>query len=240
MYIYLDDSGNIDGEKGNLYLWLGFSIKSGSKRLEEKLNEVFSDFTYDEKDGELKGSKATFEQKKEVFERLASWDNLRISYLVVDKSIVTEAQSKFVKDTDSRKKEQSENYFLSKVVSRLAVPYEDATDKKVVLYIDGKAGRGKESEVRLHEYLTLRINFPKWNKDQFAWNNFGVNYVQEKNNRLVQTADFLANFVLEHYKLMYYKEKKNKLEICRSFELYSIIEDKIYHKIYGFPNISLV
>lgn len=239
MYIYLDDSGNIDGEKGNLYLWLGFSIKSGSTRLEEKLNEVFSDFTYDEKDGELKGSKATFEQKKEVFERLASWDDLRISYLVVDKSIVTEAQSKFVKDTYSRTKEQSENYFLSKVVSRLAIPYEDSSDKRVVLYIDGKPGRGKESEIRLHEYLTLRINFPKWNKE-FAWNNFKVNYVQEKNNRLIQTADFLANFVLEHYKLMYYKKNKNNRELSKSLELYSIIEDNIYHKIYGFPNISLV
>ncbi|MBX9968906.1 DUF3800 domain-containing protein [Priestia aryabhattai] len=239
MYIYLDDSGNIDNEKGNLYVWAGFSIPAGYLKLKAELDAIFQNYTYSEKDGELKGKNADPEQKKRVFECLTSWEDLRISYLVTDKSVVTPTQSKFVTGALSRSKEQSENYFLSKVITRLSEPYPGRDDKRVVINIDGKPARNDESKIRLHEYLSLRVNYPKWNRD-YAWNNFVINYSDEKNHGLYQAADFLANFFLEYYKYVYYRKTKNRIQSAINLELYNMLLPKVSHRIYGLPNTSLL
>src|SRR5690625_2819686 len=239
MYIYLDDSGNIDSHQGNLYVWAGFSIKSGYKNLRERLDSIIKDFEYDSRYSEAKGSRATYNQRKKVFECLTNWDQLRICYIVVDKKIVTENQSKFVKDAKSRNKEQSENYFLSKVITRLSEPYPDSNDKRIIVNIDGSPMRPKESSIRLHEYLTLRINFPKWNH-HFSWNNFIVKYKNEKNNGLLQAADFIASFIQTYYTYIYYKDTKNMIESAKMVDLYNTLRPIIHHKIYGSPKTSLI
>lgn len=239
MHIYLDDSGNIDSNNGNLYVWAGFSIKGAPNHLKDRLDNIMKSFGDNSKEGELKGKNATFEQKSKVFQCLADWDDLRICYLVVDKTMATKAHSEFVKESPSRKKEQSENYFLSKIISRIAEPYTEQKRKTVVVNIDGDPARPHESELRLHEYLTLRYNFPKWNND-FYWHNFVVNYNSEKKHGLMQAADFLANFFLEYYKYMYYQKSTNKGASIAYVELYNILRPKIHHRIYGLPNLSIL
>ncbi|KKE78138.1 hypothetical protein DTX80_17570 [Bacilli bacterium] len=44
MYIYLDDSGVINSSGGKFYVWAGFSIKSGYKRLATKLIQLLINF----------------------------------------------------------------------------------------------------------------------------------------------------------------------------------------------------
>lgn len=238
MYIYLDDSGNIDGAGGPLYVWGGFSIAKGNKLLQRELNGILKEFPYEQKDGELKGKAATHLQKKAVFEKLLEWESLRICYVVVDKKLVTENQRSFTEAT-ARKKEQSENYFLSKVINRIVEePYPEG-ENRAIIAIDGSPARGEESKTRLHEYLSLRVNFPKWN-NRFNWNHFQVNYNNQKNDGLMQAADFLANFILEYYKLMYYKDKRNQVELKNYLELYHLIQPKIYHRVLGMPKISLL
>jgi hypothetical protein len=237
MHIYLDDSGNIDSAEGKLYVWAGFSVKSGYKKLEKELDEILSPFSSG--DNEIKGKNASFNQQFDLFQCLIQWNTLRICYIIVDKGVVTENQKSFVRNATSRSKEQSENYFLSKVISRLAIPYEEGTEKRVLCNIDGSPMRQDESVTRLHEYLSLRINFPKWN-NEYNWNNFIIKYNSKKNDRLMQAADFLASFFLEYYKLMHYSNKKNFVEVNKKVQLYGILQPKIIHKIYGLPNLSLI
>ncbi|MBM0067931.1 DUF3800 domain-containing protein [Alkalicoccobacillus gibsonii] len=236
MYIYLDDSGNIDSENGPLYVWAGFSIERGFKRLQDNLDEIFKNFPY--KNGELKGKDATPLQKKAVFEKLMEWESLRICYIVVDKQLVTENQRSFTEAT-ARNKEQSENYFLSKVINRIIEEPYSQRGRRAIISIDGSPARGNESKTRLHEYLSLRVNFPKWN-NRFNWNNFDIKYNTQKNDRLMQTADFLANFILEYYKFMYYKDQRHPNDVRNNLELYHLIQPKIYHRVLGMPKTSLI
>lgn len=99
--------------------------------------------------------------------------------------------------------------------------------------------RPKESSIKLHEYLTLRINFPKWNH-HFSWNNFIVKYKNEKNNGLLQAADFIASFIQTYYTYIYYKDTKNMIESAKMVDLYNTLRPIIHHKIYGFPKTSLI
>ncbi|MDQ0202186.1 DUF3800 domain-containing protein [Neobacillus ginsengisoli] len=239
MYVYIDDSGNIDSATGSLYVWAGFSIHKGQTALKSNLEKVIQNFTYDTKIGELKGKDASFEQKQRLFETLVDWHELRICYLVADKKIVTEAQSKFITGASSRSKEQSENYFLSKVVTRLSEPFPEQDKNRIILNIDGEPIRKHESHIRLHEYLSLRVNYPKWKKDTYV-NHLVINYNSELNNSLIQTADFLANFFLEYYKYLYYQPKKSPTASAKYTEIYNILLPKIHHRIVGLPNFSLL
>lgn len=167
--IYLDDSGNLDSG-GPLYVWAGFSIQSGETKLLTKLNQIFSTFDITEGHKEKKGFCATYPERKAVFECLLQFPSVRISYAVVDKSLLTRNQTTFERDNPSRNKEQSENFFLTKVLQRLAVPYNNQQKKSVIVNIDGVPHR-KDADKRLHEYLTLKVNFPNWNH-HFSWSDF--------------------------------------------------------------------
>ena len=250
MHIFLDDSGEITDKTKPFYVWAGFSLDKNPKYLKQRLDNIFESLPKG-KSGELKGFEATFEQRKKVFQCLADWDDLRICYLVADRETVTENQSTFNNQTKSRLKAQSENYFLSKVVSRLADPYNNGS-KNMKIYIDGQAPERlidvndkskKESKeiaaIRLHEYLTLRVNYPKWN-NQFYWTDFKVDYIPEKNHGLVQAADFVANFINSYYTYLHGDGRKHPQESSNKFELYNILQPKIHHKIYGFSNVSLL
>lgn len=157
----------------------------------------------------------------------------------MDKNTASSNQSSFVKGALSRNKEQSENYFLSKVIARLSEPYENATDNKIIVNIDGSPMRQKESKIRLHEYLSLRINFPKWN-NHYHWNNFEIKYNSQNNNRLMQAADFIASFIQEYYNYTYYKPNKNRIHSSNMMDLYGMLQPAIHHKIYSLPNVSLL
>lgn len=253
LHIFLDDSGEITDTNKPFYVWAGFSLDKNPKHLKKNLDDLFSSLPTG-KSGELKGFEATFEQRKKVFQCLADWEGLRICYLVVDRETITANQSTFNNQTKSLLKAQSENYFLSKVVSRLAEPYSDK-NKSMRVYIDGqtperlvdvhnkKVKETKEmAEIRLHEYLTLRINYPKWNT-QFYWTDFKVEYIPDKNHGLMQAADFVANFMNSYY--TYFEgnnsiKKRQLQESSNKLELYDILRPKIYHKIYGLSNVSLL
>lgn len=241
MYIYLDDSGNIEGE-GKIYVWAGFSVKSGYKVLEQKLDEIFVKFPNSKGYSEKKAIDATEVQFEEVFKCLASFDSLRISYLVVDKSLVHKNHKNY--NADSRNKEQGENYYLSKVIKRLAVPYpatessNSSINKIAIITIDGSPRRSDSVE-RLHEYLSLRVNFPVWNT-MYSWNNFKITYDSGTNRRLIQAADFVANFILEYYKCTQFSSKYDHRNVAKYSYLYSIIKPKIVHKLYRFNDVTII
>lgn len=103
MYIYLDDSGVINGKRGNFYVWAGFSIKSGYKKLAELLDPILADIKSEQsprntKIKEAKGNIATHEQRKKVFEIIANWDDLRICYIAVDKTLLNDSHRVFNRD----------------------------------------------------------------------------------------------------------------------------------------------
>ncbi|CAM4280182.1 hypothetical protein FHS16_002204 [Paenibacillus endophyticus] len=237
MYIYLDDSGNIDSTDGKLYVWAGFSIQSGYKKLGESLDEVFSKFPNSKDYPEKKALDATAEEMDEVFNCLMTFGSLRICYVVIDKTMVTSNQKTF-SQAKSKSKEQSENYFLSKVIKRLAYPYVDSTSNTAIVTIDGSPQRSDESALRLHEYLSLRINLPEWNTN-YSWNNFKISYDSSPNHRLLQAADFIANMILEYYKSVHYGSKYDHRQVYRYMNHYSILKPKIIHKLYRFPNTTV-
>lgn len=242
MYIYLDDSGVINTSGGHFYVWAGFSIKSGYKRLAQLLEPIFAEvkteqLSINSKTKEAKGNVATHEQRKKVFEILANWDDLRICYIAADKTLLNDSHRVFNRDWGGRHKEQTENYFISKVVSRLADPIPNDKSKSIILTIDGQPQRGKESNIRLHEYLSLRINYPKWKKSDY-WNNFKVKYDQELNSSLLQVADFIASFVNEYFTYMEYTSKRDSKKIISYYELWDILNPKVYHKIIELKNAS--
>ncbi|MET3846891.1 hypothetical protein ABIE48_000824 [Paenibacillus sp. OAE614] len=189
LYIYLDDSGNIDSNNGKLYVWAGFSIKSGYRRLERDLDEIFKKFPNSKGYNEKKALDATFEEIKEVFDCLMSFGSLRICYVVVDKRMITTNQKSF-NAALSRSKEQSENYFLSKVIKRLAYPYQDSTSNTAIITIDGSPLRSGESPLRLHEYLSLRINLPEWNTN-YSWT-----IISKSTMTVPQTIDYFKQQIL--------------------------------------------
>ena len=242
MYIYLDDSGVINGAGGNFYVWAGFSIKSGYKTLANLLNPVFEEIKHEQISSgknvkEAKGNMATHEQRKKVFQILSGWDDFRICYIVIDKSLLNESHLKFHKEWSSRQREQTENYFIGKVVSRLADPIPNDTGKSIIVTIDGQPKRADESTVRLHEYLSLRVNYPKWKKNNY-WNNIYIKYDQGLNNSLLQSADFIASFVNEFYTYMEYTGTRSPSKIGLYYELWDIIQPKVYHKIVELKNTS--
>ncbi|MBM6385653.1 MAG: DUF3800 domain-containing protein [Paenibacillus sp.] len=235
MYIYLDDSGNIEGD-GKIYVWAGFSLKSGYKVLERELERVFKEFPNTKNYPEKKAIDATPDQIKQVFECLISFDSLRICYLVVDKSLIHKNHKTY--NSDSRNKEQGENFYLSKVIKRLAVPYADSNNNSALITIDGSPRR-PDSQPRLHEYLSLRVNFPVWNT-MYSWNNFKITYDSGANRRLMQAADFVANTVLEYYKCTQFYSKYDNRRVSNYSYLYSIIKPKIVHKLYRFSDTSII
>jgi len=235
VHIYLDDSGNIDGQ-GKAYVWAGISLHEQNKSLTAALGPIFSTFSNTKNYNEKKGMDASFDEMKMVFDCLVSFSTLRISYLVVDKSLVTTNQKTFVKGSVSKEKEQSENYFLSKVIKRLSIPYNE-TDKHVNVIIDGSPSR-VDSVNRLHEYLSVRINYPEWNTN-YSWNNFKITYEPGVNNRLLQAVDFVANMILEYYKLMEFSARKNPIAVRKYSALYSILKPKITHRLYRMNGISV-
>lgn len=244
MYIYLDDSGVINAQGGNFYVWAGFSIKSGYKKLAQLLDPVFAEIKAEQlsqnlKIPEAKGNIATHEQRKKVFEVLANWDDLRICYIAVDKSLLNDSHRVFNRDWSGRHREQTENYFIGKVVSRLAEPIPNDTSKSIILTIDGQPKRASESTIRLHEYLSLRINYPKWKKDDY-WNNFNIKYDQQVNHSLLQAADFIASFTNEYYAYMEYTAKRDAKKIISYYELWDVLSPKIYHKIIELKNTSML
>jgi hypothetical protein len=232
----MDDSGSIDGQ-GKVYVWAGISLYNQDKSLTSALDPIFSSFDNSPGYREKKGLDATFREMEAVFRCLVGFSTVRISYLVVDKSLVTSNQKTFVKGAVSKEKEQSENYFLSKVVKRLSFPY-DVNDKHVNLIIDGSPNR-VDSVSRLHEYLSVRINYPEWNTS-YSWNNFKIVYDPSINNRLLQAADFVANLILEYYKLMEFATKKNPIAVRKYAALYSILKPKITHRLYRMKGISVL
>ncbi|GEM_PF-4221504 len=234
MHIYMDDSGQIDGQ-GQAYVWAGIAMYNENKNLEAALERVFSEFSNNE-NSEKKGKDANYDEMKAVFQCLVGFETLRISYLVVDKSLVTDNQKTFVKGAVSKGKEQSENYFLSKVVKRLSHPYE-INDKHVHLIIDGSPKR-EDSVNRLHEYLSVRINYPEWNTS-YSWNNFKIIYDPRANNRLLQAVDFVSNCILEYYKIMEFSKTKNHIKLRKYSELYSILKPKVVHRLYRLRNVSV-
>ncbi|MES5896740.1 DUF3800 domain-containing protein [Bacillus cereus group sp. RP43] len=253
MYIYLDDSGNIDDDKP-FYVWAGFSLNTRPKKLMEDLNSIFQSLPKG-RSGELKGYEATFDQRQKIFQCLANRHDLRICYLVADKPTITKNQATFNKHTRSLLKAQSETYFLAKVVSRLSEPYPDRDKKKMRIFIDGDAperlidvhdkDKIKENlnvtNARLHEYLTLRINYPKWN-NQFYWSDFEIEYIAKQHHSLMQAIDFVANFINKYYTYMDGNNKKSpqNQESANMVTLYNILQPKIHHKIYGFSDISML
>lgn len=242
MYIYLDDSGVINAPRGKFYTWAGFSIKSGYKKLAEILDPVLTEIKEEQLQShptlkEAKGNLATYEQRKKVFEILANWDNLRICYMAVDKTLLNDSHLIFDRAWSGRHREQTENYFIGKVVSRLADPIPDDKSKSIIITIDGQPKRADESDIRLHEYLSLRINYPKWKKENY-WNNFNIKYDQELNRPLLQTVDFIASFVNEYFSYMEYTKKRDAKKIVAYYELWDILNPKIYHKIMELRNTS--
>ncbi|MGN4637240.1 DUF3800 domain-containing protein [Bacillus cereus group sp. MYBK34-1] len=252
MYIFLDDSGNIDDNKP-FYVWAGFSLNKPPKYLQSRLDKIFESLPNGKsKSGELKGFEATFEQRKKIFQCIADWDDLRICYIVTDKQTITKNQATFNSDTRSLLKAQSETYFLAKVVSRLAEPYPQREKKKMQVFIDGHAperlinvhDKKKKENIdvitaRLHEYLTLRINYPKWN-NQYYWSDFEVKYIPHPNHSLMQAIDFVANFINKYYTTLYNNVQKqpHEQEVANLVALYNILRPKIYHKIYGLSDVS--
>lgn len=242
MYIYLDDSGVINAAGGKFYVWAGFSIKSGYKKLAELLDLVLTDIKTEQllthaNLKEAKGNIATHEQRKKVFEVLANWDDLRICYIAVDKTLLNDSHRVFNKAWSGRHREQTENYFISKVVSRLADPIPNDKSKSIIVAIDGQPKRANESNIRLHEYLSLRVNYPKWKKEDY-WNNFNIKYDQELNNSLLQAADFIASFVNEYFAYMEYTRKRDSKKIISYYELWDILNPRVYHKIIELKNTS--
>jgi len=242
MYIYLDDSGVTNTPGGNFYIWAGFSIKSGYKKLAQLLDPIFAEvkteqLSSDSKLKEAKGNRATHEQRKKVFEILANWDDLRICYIAVDKILLNDSHRVFNREWSGRHKEQTENYFISKVVSRLADPIPNDKSNSIILTIDGQPKRPNESSIRLHEYLSLRVNYPKWKKNDY-WNNFNIKYDQELNNSLLQAADFIASFVNEYFAYMEYTSKRDPKKIVSYYELWDILNPRIYHKIIELKDTS--
>lgn len=191
MYIYLDDSGIINSTGGKFYVWAGFSIKSGYKKLAEILDPIFAEIkeeqllTHSVK--EAKGNIATLGQRRKVFEVLAGWDDLRICYIAVDKILLNDSHRDFNRDWSSRHREQTENYFIGKVVSRLADPIPNDTSKSIIVTIDGQPKRGSESSIRLHEYLSLRIN-----------------YLSGKNRStgITLISSMISNWIILYYRLL--------------------------------------
>lgn len=242
MYIYLDDSGVINTPGGKLYVWGGFSIKSGYKNLAQLLDPIFAEIKKEQllikpQIKEAKGNIATPEQRKKVFEVLANWDDLRICYIVVDKYLLNDSHRIFNRAWSGRHKEQTENYFIGKVVSRLADPIPNDKSKSIILTIDGQPQRAPESNIRLHEYLSLRVNYPKWKKNDY-WNNFHIKYDQQLDNSLLQAADFIASFVNEYFTYMEYTRKRNPNKIVSYYELWDILNPRIYHKIIELKDTS--
>jgi len=232
----MDDSGNIQGQ-GKVYVWAGISLYNQDKSLASALDSIFSGFSNSPGYSEKKGKDATFQEMEAVFHCLVGFSTVRISYLVVDKSLVTSNQKTFVKGAVSKGKEQSENYFLSKVVKRLSIPY-DASDKHVNLIIDGSPSR-VDSVSRLYEYFFVCINYFEWNTS-YSWNNFKIVYDPNVNNRLLQAVDFVANLFLEYYKLMEFAHKKNPIEVRKYSALYSILKPKITHRLYRMTGVSVL
>lgn len=242
MYVYLDDSGVINSSGGHFYVWAGFSIKSGYRKLANLLDSIFAEITIQQLENhpklkEAKGNIATYEQRKKVFQIISSWDDLRVCYIVVDKSLLNDSHRIFNKDWGSRHREQTENYFIGKVISRLADPIQNDTNRNVIITIDGQPKRDKESDIRLHEYLSLRVNYPKWRKDNY-WNNIHIKYNQQLNQSLLQVADFIASFVNEFYTYMEYTKIRHSSKVVPYYELWDILQPKIYHRIIELKNTS--
>ena len=235
MYIYLDDSGNIDSKEGKLYLWAGLAVKSGYKNLERSLDTIFARFNYTFHYPEKKAIDATSDEIREVFECLSSFNTLRICYVVVDKSLIHENHKTY--NAESRSKEQGKNYYLSKVIKRLAAPYPDSNDKTVIITIDGSPKR-TDSKLRLHEYLSLRVNFPVWST-MFSWNNFKINYESGANHRILQATDFVANTILEYYKCTQFYVRYDARKISQYSYLYSLLKPKIFHRLYRFRDTTV-
>lgn len=237
--IYLDDSGDLSSGKGKLYVWAGFAIKSGESRLTKKLDKIFRNFSVTPGYKEKKGFDVSLMEKRQVFECLIQHPEVRIGYLVVDKQELTENQVTFIKGSPSRNMEQSENYFLGKVIQRLSNPYQNQTRRSILVTIDGSPKRDKESAIRLHEYLSLKINYPTWNRE-FNWNDFHIVYNAGDNHRLLQTADFLANFILEYYKLMFYEDNPfPRKDIKGMIKNYSIISPYVHSRLLRLPKTNV-
>lgn len=242
MYIYLDDSGVINTPGGNFYVWAGFSIKSGYKKLAQLLEPIIDEIKTEQlltnpKLKEAKGNIATDIQRKKVFEVLSNWDDLRICFIAVDKDLLNDSHRIFNRDWSARHREQTENYFIGKVISRLADPIPNDKSKSIILTIDGQPKRASESDIRLHEYLSLRVNYPKWKINDY-WNNFHIKYDQQLNNPLLQAADFIASFVNDYFGYMEYTSKRDSRKIVSYYELWDVLNPKIYHKIIELKNTS--
>ncbi|ARU60805.1 hypothetical protein CBW65_06640 [Tumebacillus avium] len=238
MYMYLDDSGGLDSDRGPLYVWAGIAIKSGGPRLTETLDSIFSEMPNTKNYNEKKGFDANYVQRKEVFDALVSFASLRIAYVVVDKQSLAEHQKSFVTGAESRAKEQGENFFLSRVVTELSKPYEDSTRKKIVLTIDGDAKRGEQSKTRLHELLSLSINFPV---DRLhIWNNVEIIYDSRPNMRMLQAVDFVASFILDFYKMQFHTLGIPRRDVFLPLmSLYHTIKPKVVSRVYQLPGVDV-
>lgn len=174
--LFIDESGDL-GKKGRYFVIAMLAPQDG-----KRIVNFMRDFCAEKGIQEVKASQLTFPQKQFLFNKLCSFDDYSVSYIVADKTNI-----------DNKKLFNDKNLLYNYLLSFLVRKSVQNSNEDVNILLDNHSIKVR-SVNSLVDYIRIKA-YTQWDFK----GDLSLSYVDSKDSKLIQAADLISNAIYWKY-----------------------------------------